>query len=101
MKPCCRRQPTTLDTSCMRSAFMLRPSDAQDIAKLVQFANRRGVKVAMRGQGHSFFGQTQVADGVVIDSSSLNSVHIVKTGAGGPSRAEFVDYTFVFHLSVA
>ena len=42
-----------------KPAFMLRPSDAQDIAKLVQFANRRGVKVAMRGQGHSFFGQTR------------------------------------------
>src|SRR5262249_40627397 len=36
---------------------MLRPGDAQDIAKLVQFANRQGVKVAMRGQGHSFFGR--------------------------------------------
>ena len=32
---------------------MLRPGDAQDIAKLVQFANRQGLKVAMRGQGHS------------------------------------------------
>jgi cytokinin dehydrogenase len=48
-----------------KPAAMLRPSDAQDIAKLVQFANRQGVKVAMRGQGHSFFGQTQVAGGVV------------------------------------
>ena len=37
----------------------------------------------MRGQGHSFFGQTQVADGVVIDSSSLNAVRIVKSGAAG------------------
>src|SRR2546421_8733914 len=33
---------------------MLRPGDAQDIAKLVQFANRQGLRVAMRGQGHSF-----------------------------------------------
>ena len=65
---------------------VLRPGDAQDIAKLVQFANRQGFKVAMRGQGHSFFGQTQVADGVVIDSSSLNSVRIVKSGAGGTAE---------------
>src|SRR5262245_9328628 len=28
-----------------KSAAMLRPSDAQDIAKLVQFANRQGVKI--------------------------------------------------------
>src|SRR5262249_60052995 len=62
---------------------MLRPGDAQDIAKLVQFANRQGLRVAMRGQGHSFFGQTQVEGGVVIDSSSLNAVRIVKSGTGG------------------
>src|SRR5262249_10049460 len=66
-----------------KPAAVLRPSDAQDVAKLVQFANRQGVKVAMRGQGHSFFGQTQVADGVVIDSSGLNAIRIVKSGAGG------------------
>ena len=65
---------------------VLRPGDAQDIAKLVQFANREGVKVAMRGQGHSFFGQTQVEGGVVIDSSSLNAVRIVKSGTGGTAE---------------
>jgi cytokinin dehydrogenase len=56
-----------------KPAAVLRPSDAQDIAKLVQFANRQGVKIAMRGQGHSFFGQTQVADGVVIDLMAANA----------------------------
>jgi len=65
---------------------VLRPGDAQDIAKLVQFANREGLKVAMRGQGHSFFGQTQVEGGVVIDSSSLNAVRIVKSGTGGTAE---------------
>ena len=62
---------------------VLRAGDAQDIAKLVQLANRQGLKVAMRGQGHSFFGQTQVAGGVVIDSSNLNAVRIVKSGTQG------------------
>jgi cytokinin dehydrogenase len=65
---------------------VLRPNGAQDIAKLVQFANRQGIKIAMRGHGHSFFGQTQVADGVVIDSSSLNAVRIVKSGAAGTAE---------------
>ena len=60
---------------------VLKPGSAQDIVKLVQFANRHGLKVAMRGQGHSFFGQTQVEGGVVIDSSSLNSVRIINSGA--------------------
>jgi cytokinin dehydrogenase len=62
---------------------VLRPGNAQDIAKLVQLANRQGFKVAMRGQAHSFFGQTQAAGGVVIDSSSLNDIHVVKTGNEG------------------
>ena len=65
---------------------VLRPGDAQDIAKLIQYANRNGLKVAMRGQGHSFFGQTQVEGGVVIDSSSLNSIRIVKFGASGTAE---------------
>lgn len=65
---------------------VLRPGDAEDIGKLVQYANRHGLKIAMRGQGHSFFGQTQVEGGVVIDSSSLNSVRIVKSGAGGTAE---------------
>ena len=65
---------------------VLRPADAQDIAKVVQLANRQGLKIAMRGQAHSFLGQTQVAGGVVIDSSSLNAVRIVKTGASGTAE---------------
>src|SRR5262245_16049985 len=65
---------------------VLRPGDAQDIAKLIQYANRNGLKVAMRGQGHSFFGQTQVEGGVVIDSSGLNSIRIIKSGAGGTAE---------------
>jgi cytokinin dehydrogenase len=64
-------------------AAVLRPGGAQDIAQLIQFANQRGLKVATRGRGHSFLGQTQVEGGVVIDSSTLNSVRIVKSGAGG------------------
>ncbi|HVS27116.1 MAG TPA: FAD-binding protein [Burkholderiales bacterium] len=60
---------------------VLKPGSAQDIVKLVQFANRHGLKVAMRGQAHSFFGQTQAEGGVVIDSSSLNSVRIINSGA--------------------
>jgi cytokinin dehydrogenase len=65
---------------------MLRPGNAQDIAKLLQYANRQGLKVAMRGQGHSFFGQTQVEGGVVIDSSSLNAIRIVKSGTDGTAE---------------
>src|SRR5262245_3444822 len=59
---------------------VLKPGSIQDIVKLVQFANRHGVKVSMRGQGHAMFGQTQVDAGVVIDSSNLNSVRVINSG---------------------
>ena len=59
---------------------VLKPGSAQDIVKLVQFANRHGLKIAPRGRAHSFFGQTQVEGGVVIDSSSLNSVRVIDLG---------------------
>src|SRR5512132_1445840 len=59
---------------------VLKPGSIQDVVKLVQFANRHGVKVSMRGQGHAMFGQTQVEGGVVIDSSTLNSVRVINHG---------------------
>src|SRR4029453_1014256 len=39
---------------------VLKPGSIEDIVKLVQFTNRRGLKVAMRGNGHAIFGQAQV-----------------------------------------
>ena len=56
---------------------VLRPGSIEDVVKLVQFANQRGLKVAMRGNGHAMFGQAQVDAGVVIDSSPLNSVRVI------------------------
>jgi cytokinin dehydrogenase len=56
---------------------VLKPRTPQDIARMIKLANRRDIKVAMRGQGHAMFGQTQVEGGVVIDSSTLNSVRMI------------------------
>jgi cytokinin dehydrogenase len=55
---------------------VLRPGSVADVQKLVRFANRHGLTVAMRGQGHSTYGQAQ-ASGVVIDSSTLAAIHRV------------------------
>jgi cytokinin dehydrogenase len=63
---------------------VLKPGSVEDIVKLVRFANRRSLKVAMRGNGHAMFGQTQVDGGVVIDSSTLNSIRFV-TFRGRPA----------------
>jgi len=51
-----------------------RARTAEDIARVVAYANGRHVKVAMRGQGHSLSGQTLIDDGIVIDSSALDAV---------------------------
>jgi FAD/FMN-containing dehydrogenase len=53
---------------------VLKPHSVDDVVRLVAYANKRGLKIAMRGQGHSQYGQSQAAGGVVIDSSTLNSV---------------------------
>jgi FAD/FMN-containing dehydrogenase len=58
---------------------VLRPGSARDVQKVVRFAARHGLKVAMRGQGHSTYGQAQTT-GVVIDSSTLSTIHRVAPG---------------------
>jgi cytokinin dehydrogenase len=57
---------------------VLRPGSVDDVVALVRFANRHGIAVAARGQGHSTNGQSQVHAGVVIDMSTLNQVHEIR-----------------------
>ena len=53
---------------------VLKARSAADVARMVAYANKHGLKIAMRGQGHSQYGQAQVEGGIVIDSSALNAV---------------------------
>ena len=57
---------------------VLRPGSVGDVVALVRYANRHGIAVSMRGQGHSTNGQSQVHAGVVIDSSTLDQVHEIE-----------------------
>jgi len=57
-------------------AAVLRPGSVQDIVAMVRYANQHALKVAIRGDGHSRYGQTQAEAGVVIDSRSLNAVRV-------------------------
>ena len=61
---------------------VLRPGSVEDVAKVVRFARANGIRVAGRGKGHTAFGQSQAAAGVVIDVSTLNQIHAV-----GPDAA--------------
>ena len=54
---------------------VLQPGSRQDIAKIIHYANQIGVTLAMRGQGHSPYGQAQVNAGIIIDSRSFNTIH--------------------------
>jgi len=54
---------------------VLKPGSVDDVVKLIQFARRNDIKVAARGQAHSTQGQAQVEAGVVVDMSTLTTIH--------------------------
>ncbi len=53
---------------------VLKARSTADVARMVAYANKHGLEIAMRGQGHSQYGQAQVEGGIVIDSRALNAV---------------------------
>jgi FAD/FMN-containing dehydrogenase len=53
---------------------VLRPKSVDDVSRMVTYANKHGLKIAMRGQGHSLYGQALVEGGIVIDSSTLSAL---------------------------
>ena len=53
---------------------ILHPGSTEDIVKMVRFCNSFGVKIGARGQAHTMYGQSQVADGVVINMTPLNRI---------------------------
>src|SRR5215471_5233610 len=55
---------------------VVRPVSAEDVVKTIQHANQNGLRVAIRGQGQSRYGETLAQDGIVIDSSTLNRVSL-------------------------
>ncbi|MBN1206333.1 MAG: FAD-binding protein [Myxococcaceae bacterium] len=59
---------------------MLRPGSREDVIEMVRFCDRLGIKVTVRGQGHSTFGQTQNEGGLLIDMATLATVHEVAEG---------------------
>jgi FAD/FMN-containing dehydrogenase len=55
---------------------VLKPASVHDVVTMVQYANEHQIKIGMRGQGHSQYGQSLVEQGIVIDSSTLNAVEL-------------------------
>ena len=57
--------------------YVLKPASVADISAVVAWAASQGLKVAARGQGHSNYGRPMVQGGVVIDMSTLNTIHSI------------------------
>ncbi len=57
---------------------VLRPGSVEDVAVMVRYCRARRLKIAMRGQGHTCYGQAQVDGGIVIDSRTLNAIHEIR-----------------------
>jgi cytokinin dehydrogenase len=53
---------------------VLQAASADDVVAMVRFATQHGLRIAMRGQGHSVYGQAQVEAGIVVDSTTLGRV---------------------------
>ncbi len=70
----------------------LRPSGvayvahAGDVAECLAFARRTGVRVAIRGGGHSYAGWSSGNGRLVVDVSRLASVAVSGSGSGGSAR---------------
>lgn len=58
---------------------VLKPGSVNDVVELIRFARRNDIKVAARGQSHSTQGQAQVDAGVVVDMTTLATVHEVNS----------------------
>jgi FAD/FMN-containing dehydrogenase len=63
-----------------RPIAVLRPGSVEDVVRLLDFTSRHGIQVAARGQGHSTNGQAQVEAGVVLEMSSLATIHEINAG---------------------
>jgi cytokinin dehydrogenase len=53
---------------------VLQPGSIGDIVAMVRFCGAHRLELAARGQGHSTYGQAQVASGLVVDMSPLDAV---------------------------
>jgi FAD/FMN-containing dehydrogenase len=57
---------------------VLRPGSVQDIAAMIRWSSENGWQIAARGLGHSVFGRSQVAGGIVVDMSTLDGIRHVE-----------------------
>jgi len=59
-----------------RPAVIARPRSTDEVVAALAFARRAGLRVAVRGGGHSVAGYSTVDDGIVIDLGAMRAVHV-------------------------
>ena len=59
-----------------RPVAVLRPASAEDVVRMVRYANQHRLPIVMRGRGHSVNGQSLAGQGIVIDSRPLRRARV-------------------------
>jgi FAD/FMN-containing dehydrogenase len=59
-----------------KPALIIRARGVADVLKAVEFARSEGLPLAVRGGGHSIPGFSTVDNGLVLDLSLMNAVHV-------------------------
>ena len=54
-----------------------RCSNAQEVAEIVRYCREHKVPIVARGQGHTQTGQSTTQGGVVVDTSSMQTIHAI------------------------
>ena len=55
-------------------AVVVRPASTQDVAAVIRYARASSVPIATRGEAHTQSGQATVADGILLDLTSLDRI---------------------------
>jgi FAD/FMN-containing dehydrogenase len=82
---------------------VLFPGSVRDIQEMMRFCKKHRISVAARGQGHSTFGQGLAKNGLVINMSSLNTIHSISSDCAdvdaGVTWKDLVTETVQFGLT--
>jgi len=87
-----------------RPLAVVRPADAAEVVRCIEFARRHGLRLSVRGGGHSVAGNAVWDDAVMLDLSGMTAVRVdpeTRTVQAQPglTLAEFDDATQAFGLA--